>query len=65
MSFKIKKKEITRKKNELTKAIKSEIIIKTGGSKLEKLKEIIEKWLENWTQRKKEKKKEMKKLITE
>ena len=43
MSFKIKNKEIARKIIELKKEIKAEIIFKPEGSKVETLREIIEK----------------------
>ena len=64
VSFKMKNKEVPTKKIELEKEIKGEIIIKTEESKLEILREIIEKKpRELNTERKL--KKEIKKLIIE
>ena len=52
VSFKMKNIEVAGKKLELEEGIKAETIIKTEGSKLKILREVIEKQsLKNWIQR--------------
>ena len=65
VSFKMKNKEIARKKIELEKEIKSEIIIETEESKVEILRDITEKKLRELNTERKLKKKEMKKVTVE
>ena len=60
VSFKMKNKEIARKKTESEKGMKVEIIIKTEESKLEILREIIEKKSRELNTEKKILKKDMK-----
>ena len=65
MSFKMKNKEIARKKiTELEKEIEAEIIMKTEESKVEMLREVIKKKSREMNTERKLKK-NMKKLIIE
>ena len=66
LSFKVKNKEIARRKIiELEIEIKSEIIVKTGEQKIKTLREVIGKTSRELNKKRKLKGKGMKKIIVE